>query len=857
MSANEQFLDSIDTAIVVISRSSGLVAACEGGLVDVVIDSLIGSAWQSALGVSADSAPVIQEALKSGVAATLPPTLIGWGAEREMVVSGMIVPQQYQDGESIVLFLRRLTVPGELSATASISSGDTIAILGVDYLEYGPAWGVLETNRLMIDLRQGLQQILRDIDYLSLPSGATITVVFRGLEPGEAVDFSRALLSHLHQRLATWGEGARDARVCIGLSQRILQQSPLDALLRANQALLKAQLVNDQERIHFSSLSDVFTQTAHAIGTTGVFVDQGAVGASDAYLRAVVALSLNNHTHPDLAAWEVVALTLVHSGGSTVALVRCEAGGENVFVCAGELTARGPAEVNCARLPKRLQGILNKINSENLTRRSPIVFQEGAALVFPLLAGDVAIGALLLVTDQVSSNPFDPGAAALQYLGAVFGEERYWGSQRGQVGARKADSGRQMEKGIEGYVVDNMEGAIDQAVFLAGVDIPIAVIGARGTGKMYVAQVVQREYSGESGELVRVECHAFRSRADAQNNITKELATGEGKTLVFKSPHLLHLETQVKLAKQLSSRKISDATGTRYLPRMKFIGLFPEHLDVLVRRGELDERLASVFAGYPIEVPPLRLRGRAVLRWAHKVLEQEGARRDRRILGFTPDAEQAMLHHHWPGNISEMREVISAALDITDKEWVTPVDLGIFLGISADGASTPARDKPLLKKRDERPAAEESYLPTPLEALRVALGQALATSLATENHKPLGVWLDDEIILAASERFDHNDRYTAGLLVTRARNIGRWLPGLMSREPERSASLLWQDTRQCVQRWIQETDNFQAPPQEVAQTLLLSLVVAQCEGMPVAERAGIMGVSTPTYQKRLSRLQEN
>lgn len=856
MNTSEQFLDSIDTAIVVISRSDGLVKACKGELVDVVSDSLIGSDWQTALGVSTDSAPVIQESLKSGVAAILPPTLIGWGAESEMVVSGMMAPQQYQGAESIVLFLRRLTGPGDLSATSSISSGDIIAILGVDYLEYGPAWGVLETNRLMIDLRQGLQQILRDIDYLSLPSGATITVVFRGLQPGEAVDFSRALLSHLHQRLAAWGEGASDARVCIGLAQRLKQQSPLDALLRANQALLKAQLVNDLERIHFSSLSDVFTQTAHAIGAAGVFVDQGAIGASDAYLRAVVALSLNQ-APPDRAMWEVVALTLVHSGASTVALVRCETGGKNVFVCAGELTTRGPAEVNCAKLPKRLQGILNKINSENLARRSPIEFQEGAVRVLPLVAGDVAIGALVLLADQISSHPFDPGASALQYLGAVFGEERYWGGQRAQLGARKADSGRQMEKGIEGYVVDNMEGAIDQAVFLAGVDIPIAVIGARGTGKMYVAQVVQREYSGESGKLVRIECHTFRSRADAQNSISSELSKGEGKTLVFKSPHLLHLETQVKLAKQLSSRKISDASGTRYLPRMKFIGLFPEHLDVLVRRGELDERLASVFAGYPIEVPPLRLRGRAVLRWAHKVLEQEGARRDRRILGFTPDAEQAMLHHHWPGNISEMREVISAALDITDKEWVTPVDLGIFLGISADGASTPARDKPLLKKRNERPVVGDSYLPTPLEALRVALGQALATCLATENHRPLGVWLDDEIIFAASERFDHNDRHTAGLLGTRARNVGRWLPGLMSREPERSASLLWQEARQCVQRWIRETDDFEEPPQEMAQSLLLSLVTAQCEGVPVAERAAIMGISTPTYQKRLSRLQGN
>ena len=44
-----------------------------------------------------------------------------------------------------------------------------------------------------------------------------------------------------------------------------------------------------------------------------------------------------------------------------------------------------------------------------------------------------------------------------------------------------------------------------------------------------------------------------------------------------------------------------------------------------------------------------------------------------------------MLQHDWPGNISEMRQCIVAAMDKTDKEWLTPVDLGIFKGLSAAG----------------------------------------------------------------------------------------------------------------------------------------------------------------------------
>ena len=108
-------------------------------------------------------------------------------------------------------------------------------------------------------------------------------------------------------------------------------------------------------------------------------------------------------------------------------------------------------------------------------------------------------------------------------------------------------------------------------------------------------------------------------------------------------------DAQLKLARQISSRTLADVKPARYLPGAKYVALFPDSLDRLVLHAGLTERLASVFAGYPINVPPLKDRKQAVLRWAHKILSQESAARDRPIKGFTPDAEQAMLSHEWPG----------------------------------------------------------------------------------------------------------------------------------------------------------------------------------------------------------------
>lgn len=213
-----------------------------------------------------------------------------------------------------------------------------------------------------------------------------------------------------------------------------------------------------------------------------------------------------------------------------------------------------------------------------------------------------------------------------------------------------------------------------------------------------------------------------------------------------------------------------------------------------------------------------------------------------------------MLRHDWPGNISEMRDVIRASLDRTDKEWITPVDLGIFRGISVDGLAASATERPFLEIMQEEQLEDTGYVPSTLEEMRMAIGQALAASMETGTLRPLGAWIDDEIILAACERYGSDGRGAAGFLHTRSRNIGRWMPKILEREPERDGSLLWQEARKLVRQWILEAAPQDVSPQQLAQDMLLSLVLQQCDDVSVADRARIMGVSTPTYQKRLKQL---
>jgi DNA-binding NtrC family response regulator len=412
-----------------------------------------------------------------------------------------------------------------------------------------------------------------------------------------------------------------------------------------------------------------------------------------------------------------------------------------------------------------------------------------------------------------------------------------------------------IERDIGGYVEDNMEGAVDQAVFLARLDIPVAIIGPAGTGKMYVARVIH-DASGASPDMfVPVDCRDFRSRNAANSRISRELQRGEGKTLVFKSPHVMNAEAQMKLARQISTRMLADVSPARYLPSMKLVALFPDKLETLLRKGQLTEQLAGAFAGFPIHVPPIRDRKQAVLRWAHKILGQECATRDRNMKGFTPDAEQAMLSYDWPGNISEMRQCINDALEKTDKDWLTPVDLGLFRGISAEGAPSVPEAKPFLALAEDTEGQEDAYRPSALEAVDVALGEAVHDMLELNMIKPLGAWLEDELVLAALDRYRGDLRRAADFLHTKSRNISRWLAKIETREDERTASSLWQSPRRLLREWVRESPQLDGSPLTLMQDKLLAHVANQCGALSNARRAQVMGVSTPTYAKRLREAQ--
>ena len=857
----DELLEPSNTAEILIDRQTEQIVRCNSTAQNMFAldkNPLVGKLWWQVLGSDKQSNHPLNYAWETGTRTIVPPTVLSTSGGKEVVVTALFTPRFYSGLNLSALQLRECTNPELNDIAFAASDTDTIACLGIDRIDYGPDWSASEDRYFLMDLRSSLLEITRERDLVSLPQGRSMAILLRDIGLERAQDVCAAFLSHLRSVPTHYGASTANVRLCIGLAQLGKNHSSLQSLVMSNNALLCAQRDSTSKPVKTASQWDKHQLCGATFVGAGVF---SSAENNKEYLnfRSELTKLTVRQGFPEEYVSKILGLIIQQPGVHRLGIYRKRKNGSYRFLAGGQKSADSFTAYGEAGAAKAFSAAIKNPKGELLFAGSKLELTTNE-LLQPLIYRQTLLGYIALVYEESADTAYqrrftlDPGE--LFYLADQLPGLKKSTDAPDLQGIEGTRDATPLDTQIEGYVADNMEGAVDQATFLAKLDIPVAIIGSRGTGKMYIAKIIHQESGGAEGMVVQIDCREFRNKADAIARIGRLLERSEGKTLVFKSPHLMAPDAQLKLAKQISTRTLADAKPPRYLPQAKYVALFPDTLEKLIANSGLQERLASAFSGYPIQVPPVKDRKQAVLRWAHKILGQESAASERPVRGFTPDAEQAMLSHDWPGNISEMRQCIVGALERTDKEWITPVDLGIFKGISAQGTANKSDPIPFLSIRELEHTEEDNYAATALEELDVALGVAVSSVALEKNETPLGAWLEDELVLAVTDRYQGDLKLAAEFLHTKPRNISRWMPKIAERQEARRADAVWRLPRRIVGEWVRETPHLQESPLVVLENMLLSHVTTQCSEASVASRARIMGVSVPTYQKRLQQVSD-
>lgn len=193
---------------------------------------------------------------------------------------------------------------------------------------------------------------------------------------------------------------------------------------------------------------------------------------------------------------------------------------------------------------------------------------------------------------------------------------------------------------------------------LADHDLPVAVTGESGTGKMLVARHLHRCSS------VRTGLRVFDGGAETRDGGTQLLGRcretlAQGDTAIICRMDRLPPRAAIELSELV-----------RRTPR-------PARL-VVTCNDDAPEAIERALAAFPDQLwlPPLRQRSEDIADIVPALLAELAPDR---VLTCAPAALQTLMRHAWPGNTAELRDVLGAASGAAVAGWIEVVHLPPWL----------------------------------------------------------------------------------------------------------------------------------------------------------------------------------
>ncbi|GEM_PF-1541813 len=213
---------------------------------------------------------------------------------------------------------------------------------------------------------------------------------------------------------------------------------------------------------------------------------------------------------------------------------------------------------------------------------------------------------------------------------------------------------------------------------LAGVTLPVVVLGETGTGKELAARTLHEFGAHAEAPFVALNCGAipdalfeselFGHRRGAFTGAHRDhegafVRAGRG-TVFLDEIGELPASAQAKLLRVLETRLVSPVGSERELEiRCRVVAATHRDLREMVCAGRFREDLYHRLSVVELELPPLRRRPRDIPALLEHFVDLAAAELEREVV-LSHEAASAALTHAWPGNVRELRNAVfrSAAL---------------------------------------------------------------------------------------------------------------------------------------------------------------------------------------------------
>jgi DNA-binding NtrC family response regulator len=208
----------------------------------------------------------------------------------------------------------------------------------------------------------------------------------------------------------------------------------------------------------------------------------------------------------------------------------------------------------------------------------------------------------------------------------------------------------------------------------------VLLTGESGSGKQLAAQSIHDHSRRRAGPCIAINCAAFPSGlieaelfgseqpgfAGASRSHVGVFERAQGGTLILDELTEIPLDMQARLLRVLETRRFYRVGSSREIVcDVRVIATTSRCPLQAVQSARLREDLLYRLAVFPIELPPLRARGKDVDVLAdHFLAELNAENRTQKRLSAA--ARMRLRQHGWPGNVRELRNCIERSFILAD-----------------------------------------------------------------------------------------------------------------------------------------------------------------------------------------------